>query len=619
MNRFGFVKVAAVAAEIKVADIENNTDKIILKAREAVGHGAAVCLFSELGICGFSAGDLLLDSHLQKRCIQALEKIANEKIEGVIIVGFPARKNGKLYDASAVIANGKIYGIVPRRILSKKLFRWFFDGKDVNETIRIQDEDVPFSSNLLFNLDGMIFGVEIGDEFTAISAPSFEMARQGVHIVFCPSSRMEESGEEQNIRGLLSMHSLRLGCGYVLSSAPISESTTDYLFSGKCMICQNGEILNESERFSSSHIIYSDIDIDEIELKRIAHPLKEECTSVPRIIDINLETKDEKLDRCFNPSPMTDAENIGAIFTIQQLGLAGRICHTSVKHVVIGISGGLDSTLALLVTCAAFHRLSLDPAGIVAVTMPGFGTTDRTYRNALELMRQMGVSQREISIKDACLQHFKDISLSTKDRGAAYENSQARERTQILMDIANTVSGFVVGTGDLSESALGWETYNGDHMSMYNVNCSLTKTLVKDVVRWIADNHGNTKVRKILYDILDTPISPELLPSKKGEISQKTENLVGPYELHDFFLYHMMHNHFSPDKIEYLAGITFSKRFSEEEIKKWINVFYKRFFSQQYKRSASPDGIRTGKFSLSPRGDWDMPSDAKSTEWLENR
>ncbi|MBQ0080717.1 MAG: NAD(+) synthase [Alistipes sp.] len=618
MNKFGFIKVAAATAEIQVADIEGNTDRIISMAREAIKKGASVCLFSELSICGFSVGDLLWDSLLHRKCEQALERIANEKIEGVVIVGFPARKNGKLYDASAVIANGEILGIVPRRILSRELCRWFSAANDgMDDTIRICKRMVAFSTSLLFNLDGMIFGVEIGDEMAAINAPSQQMVQNGAHVVFCPCARREESNEEQTLCNFTSMNSWRLGCGYILSSAPTTESTTDCLFSGKCLIAQNGGILAESQRFSTSHIIYSDIDIDEIELRRMSNPLIEPSKNNMRVVDIALETKDDTLDRQFSAAPLIDEQNIGAVFTIQQLGLARRIKHTNVKNVVIGISGGLDSTLALLVTCAAFHRLSLDAKGIVAVTMPGFGTTDRTYQNALDLMQQLGVSIREISIRDACLQHFKDISLDANDRGAAYENSQARERTQILMDVANAVSGFVVGTGDLSEASLGWETYNGDHMSMYNVNCSLSKTLVKEVVRWIADNHGNSQISEILHDILTTPISPELLPSKDGEIEQKTENLVGPYELHDFFIYHMMYNHFSPQKTAYLATETFRGRFSKEEIDKWINVFYRRFFSQQYKRSASPDGIRVGKVSLSPRGDWSMPSDAKSSSWLE--
>ena len=545
----------------------------------------------------------------------------------VSIVGMPIYYKNNLYNCAVVIANGKIQGIVPKSYIPNYSefyeSRWFTEGRDIRNTeITICGERVRFGADLLFKVHGVRFGVEICEDLWVPAPPSSDMALAGATLIFNLSATPEILGKHKYLRSLIKQQSARTICGYVYSSAGVGESSTDLVFTGNGIIAENGTIITARDRFvRDERLTVADIDVEHIFNERRRHTSFVNLDNRFDVIKIEFDQAESPLERTIDPAPFIPKDlddGCREILSIQSAGLAQRLNHIGCKKVVLGISGGLDSTLALLSTVKTFDLLGLDRKGIIGVTMPGFGTTDRTYQNALTLMSELGITQREISIRKACEQHFADLGLNPEDRGAAYENSQARERTQILMDLANMEGGIVIGTGDLSEAALGWATYNGDQMSMYNVNCSIPKTLVRKLVEWCAENDSNELVRATLRDIVATPVSPELLPADgDGNIAQKTEDLVGPYTLHDFFIYNFLRNGFSPAKIEFLARQAFDGEFSTEEIRHWLQVFLRRFFSQQFKRSAMPDGPKVGSVSLSPRGDLRMSSDADAREWLE--
>ena len=626
-SRFGFVKVAAATPLVKVADCRANAEAIDRMTGEAVERGVSIVVFPELSITGYTCGDLFLQSRLLEAGDEALAYLLSRPRPIVSIVGMPIYYKNNLYNCAVVIYNGKIEGIVPKSYIPNYSefyeSRWFTEGRDIRNTeIVICGQRVRFGTDLLFKVHGVRFGVEICEDLWVPAPPSSDMALAGATLIFNLSATPEIAGKHNYLRSLIKQQSARALCGYIYCSAGVGESSTDLVFTGNGIIAENGEIIAARERFvRDERLTVADIDVEHIFNERRRHTSFINLDNRFDILHIDLQQPASELKRTINPAPFIPNnidEGCCEIFSIQSAGLAQRLSHIGCKKAIIGISGGLDSTLALLSTVATFDLLGLDRKGIIGVTMPGFGTTDRTYQNALTLMQELGITMREIPIRKACEQHFADLGLDPAERGAAYENSQARERTQILMDLANMVGGIVIGTGDLSEAALGWATYNGDSMSMYNVNCSIPKTLVRRLVEWKAENDTNEKVRATLHDIVATPVSPELLPADSdGNIAQKTEDLVGPYALHDFFIYNFLRNGFSPAKIEYLAQRAFEGEFSAEDIRHWMEVFLKRFFSQQFKRSAAPDGPKVGSVSLSPRGDLRMPSDAYAREWLE--
>lgn len=614
--RYGFIKVAAATPIVSVADCKTNTERIISQLQRAVAEGVSVVALPELAVTGSTCGSLFRQRCLLDAVERSIDQIAAQKLPLAAIVGMPLQYRGSLYNCAAVVAAGEICGIVPCRVANG-----VFDAYNETETeyIDFAGQSVPFGNNLIFEIDGVKFGVEVGADITQIAPPSITLANEGAEVVFGIAATPEYQGSYKSLKHSILHHSARLKGGYVFVSAGVGESTTDYVFTAHSIIAENGELIAEGSRFSrSAELTVGDIDAEAVETVRTAS-CKGVCYPYCDTISLPVSIAESALARRVEPAPFIpkDSSEYAEILTLQSAGLVKRLEATNCKKVVLGVSGGLDSTLALLVAAEAFDTLSLDRKGIIGVTMPGFGTTGRTYNNAMTLMQRLGITIREISIRAACEQHFKDIELDPESRGAAYENSQARERTQILMDVANAVGGMVIGTGDLSESALGWATYNGDHMSMYNVNCSVPKTLVKALTTWAAENSNDEEVCQTLKDIVFTPVSPELLPATaSGEIAQKTEDLVGPYSLHDFFIYNFVINAFCPSKILFLATEAFKGEFSESEIKHWLKVFIRRFFSQQYKRSAVPDGPKVTAVSLSPRGSWAMPSDAVAAEWL---
>ena len=626
-NRYGFIKVAAATPLVKIADCHANAEAIDRLTAEAVERGVSVVVFPELSLTGYTCGDLFLQSRIIEAGDEALAQLLATPRPIVSIIGMPIYYKNNLYNCAVVIANGKICGIVPKSYIPNYSefyeSRWFTEGRDIrNAEITICGQRVRFGSDLLFEVHGTRFGVEICEDLWVPAPPSSDMALAGATLIFNQSATPEILGKHTYLRSLIKQQSARALCGYVYSSAGVGESSTDLVFTGNGIIAENGKIIASRERFvREARLTVADIDVEHIFNERRRHTSFINLDNRFDVIKIDIPQPKSELERVVNPTPFIPEdlnEGCAEAFTIQSAGLAQRLAHIGCNKVVLGISGGLDSTLALLVTVATFDLLGLDRKGIIGVTMPGFGTTDRTYQNALTLMAELGITTREISIRKACEQHFEDIGLDPNERGAAYENSQARERTQILMDLANLVGGIVIGTGDLSEAALGWATYNGDSMSMYNPNCSIPKTLVRKLVEWCAESNQNEQVRATLKDIVDTPVSPELLPAdSEGNIAQKTEDLVGPYALHDFFIYNFLRNGFSPAKIEYLAQKAFEGEYSAEEIKHWLQVFLRRFFSQQFKRSAMPDGPKVVTVSLSPRGDLRMSSDAMVSEWLK--
>ena len=637
--KFGFVKVAAAIPAVKVADCKFNAQQTETQIMVADGKGVQIVIFPELNLAGYSCGDLFSHRILIEQAEMALMQVVNNtrQLDIVSIVGMPVVVNSTLANCAVVFQRGKILGVVPKTYLPnyKEFYeqRWFsssltYDG--ISE-VRLCGQIVPFGKDLLFETSDTCFGIEICEDVWAPVPPSSELVLKGAEIIFNMSADTENISKHQYLRSLLAQQSARCLAGYVFSSCGFGESTTDVVFAGNALIYENGSLLAESERFSfSEQLVISEIDVERLRSERLVNTTFAASVraygagNVRRIQAELVNSRDLSLTRYIDPHPFVPAggklldERCEEIFSIQVAGLAKRLVHTNCKTVVVGISGGLDSTLALLVCVKTFDKLGLPRKGIVGITMPGFGTTDRTYNNALTLMSSLQVTTKEISIKDACIQHFKDIEHDMSVHDVTYENGQARERTQILMDYANKIGGLVIGTGDLSELALGWATYNGDHMSMYGVNASIPKTLVRYLVNWVAQTGVDVLSRNTLLDIIDTPISPELIPAdENGNIKQKTEDLVGPYELHDFFLYYFLRFGMRPAKIFYLAEIAFRGVYDSTTIKKWLTNFCRRFFNQQFKRSCLPDGPKVGSVSLSPRGDWRMPSDASSAMWLK--
>ena len=635
MDNYGFVKVAAAVPQVAVADCARNAERIVALAQQAARRGVELVAFPELAVTGYTCADLFLQPALLDAADEALGEIMRQtrKLPLALIVGLPLRHEDRLYNCAAVVAQGRLLGVVPKSYIPNYAefyeARWFASGAGIEEErITAAGQEADFGTELTFAVNGAEFGIEICEDLWVASPPSSRLALNGAKLIFNLSASPEGVGKHAYLRELVAQQSARTHTAYVYCSAGFGESSTDLVFAGNGLIAENGTMLAQAARFSlDEQLTVADVDIERLEFERrrnTSFRMREEAGE-STVIEMELPDalKASALDRRVDPMPFVPAdeahrsERCEEIFQIQSHGLARRLAHTGCRCAVVGISGGLDSTLALLVTVRTFDKLGLDRRGILGITMPGFGTTDRTYRNALKLMEGLGVTVREIPIRDACLQHFRDIGLPESDRSAAYENAQARERTQILMDVANMEGGLVIGTGDLSELALGWATYNGDQMSMYGVNASVPKTLVRHLVRWAADTERDGATRATLLDIIDTPVSPELLPAdREGNIAQKTEDLVGPYELHDFFLYNFVRAGFRPAKIAFLAEQAFAGSYARETIVKWLRVFFRRFFAQQFKRSAMPDGPKVGSVSLSPRGDWRMPSDASAALWL---
>lgn len=639
-KNFGFVKVAAGVPSVQVADCFYNISQIEKLMREASAKGVQLISFPELSITAYTCMDLFAQQTLLRNAEKALLQLVDstKDLDIFTLVGLPLVTENRLINAAVAFQKGKILGVVPKTYLSSyKEFqeeRWFTSSLELSKNeIRIGEHYYPMSSMMLFEAGEVSVGAEICEDVWVPVPTSSWLAMHGANILFNLSASNELIGKMQYRRQLVQQQSARCYAGYIYSSCGFGESTTDLVFSGNSMIAENGIILAESQRFSlESQLVVSEIDINNLQHDRLvttsfmrgtqAANIKGEIIRIPFTLpEYNLQ--ENPLLRSIDPHPFTPSgnalkERCEEIFQIQISGLAKRIRHAHAQTAVVGISGGLDSTLALLVTVMAFDYLGIPRDKVIGITMPGFGTTGRTYNNAVSLICSLGVSLREISIKDACIQHFHDIEHDSNIHDVTYENSQARERTQILMDVANKTNGLVIGTGDLSELALGWATYNGDHMSMYGVNGSIPKTLVKYLVEWVAENKVDAESRLTLLDIVDTPISPELIPAdENGNIKQKTEDLVGPYELHDFFIYHMLRFGSSPKKIFYLAQQAFAGVYDDDTIRKWLNTFVRRFFQQQFKRSCLPDGPKVGSISLSPRGDWRMPSDAVSSLWMD--
>ena len=628
----GFIKVAAATPKIQMANCNVNAEAIIDKIKEAADNRAKIIVLPELCISGFECRDLFWQETLLNECKNALKHIIDKTAyaDALIFVGLPIEHNGKLFNCAAAFSHGKLLGIIPKKhIPNYNEFyeaRHFSAGNEIPDTISIFDTCVPFGMNIIFSCKSvphLKVAAEICEDLWVPAPPSISHALAGATVIVNLSASDEMTGKAQYRRQLVSSQSASLICGYIYASAGDGESTTDLVFSGHSLICENGTVLSEAERFKNK-TIYSEIDVDRLVSERrrmTTYPIQ--FNPAYRTIDFDLAVEESSLTRHFDPQPFVPSDKSNReqrcdeILNIQAMGLKKRLEHTHCQSAVIGISGGLDSTLALLVTARAFDLAKIERNKITAVTMPCFGTTDKTYNNACALSICLGATLREIDIKEAVNIHFRDIGHDPSDHSVTYENSQARERTQILMDIANQSGGMVIGTGDLSELALGWATYNGDHMSMYAVNCSVPKTLVRHLVRYYADTCGDAKLSEILTDVLNTPVSPELLPPKDGVISQKTEELVGPYELHDFFLYYMLRIGYPPAKIFKIAQLAFDGVYDREFILKWLKTFYRRFFSQQFKRSCLPDGPKVGSVAVSPRGDLRMPSDACADIWLK--
>lgn len=629
----GFIKVAAATPKIKVADPVYNTEEILKIIDETEKNGASILVFSELTISGYTCGDLFLQQPLLTECKNQLLRIvkATENKSMLVVVGCPIVIKQKLYNCAVVISDGSILGIVPKTHLPNYSefyeLRHFTSGEGLEEDLWFGEESgyVNVAVNQLFKckeIPELVVACEICEDLWVPLPPSTYHAMAGATVICNPSASVETTTKESYRRSLVSNQSARLLAAYIYADAGEGESTQDVVYSGHHLICENGSVLAEAKRFTNE-IIYADIDVQKLEAER------RKMTSFPGgqtddyfEQEFSLEVKENKITRTFPKAPFVPDnqderdKRCDEILSLQSMGLKKRLEHTNCKHAVVGISGGLDSTLAVLVTARAFDLLDIPRENLICVTMPCFGTTDRTYQNAVSLIKELGATLKEVRIEKAVRQHFADIGHDENNHDVTYENSQARERTQILMDMANQYNGMVIGTGDMSELALGWATYNGDHMSMYAVNCSVPKTLVRYLVLYYAETTENKKLSEVLMDVLDTPVSPELLPPVDGVISQKTEDLVGPYELHDFFLYYMLRFGFPKAKLYRMAKQTFDGVYDDETIKKWLDKFYWRFFSQQFKRSCLPDGPKVGSVAVSPRGDLRMPSDASPTAWI---
>jgi len=629
----GFIKVAAATPKIKVADPAYNTEEILKIIDETEKNGASILVFSELTISGYTCGDLFLQQPLLTECKNQLLRIvkATENKSMLVVVGCPIVIKQKLYNCAVVISDGSILGIVPKTHLPNYSefyeLRHFTFGEGLEEDLWFGEEFgyVNVAVNQLFKckeIPELVVACEICEDLWVPLPPSTYHAMAGATVICNPSASVETTTKESYRRSLVSNQSARLLAAYIYADAGEGESTQDVVYSGHHLICENGSVLAEAKRFTNE-IIYADIDVQKLAAER------RKMTSFPGgqtddyfEQEFSLEVKENKITRTFPKAPFVPDnqderdKRCDEILSLQSMGLKKRLEHTNCKHAVVGISGGLDSTLAVLVTARAFDLLDIPRENLICVTMPCFGTTDRTYQNAVSLIKELGATLKEVRIEKAVRQHFADIGHDENNHDVTYENSQARERTQILMDMANQYNGMVIGTGDMSELALGWATYNGDHMSMYAVNCSVPKTLVRYLVLYYAETTENKKLSEVLMDVLDTPVSPELLPPVDGVISQKTEDLVGPYELHDFFLYYMLRFGFPKSKLYRMAKLTFDGVYDDETIKKWLDKFYWRFFSQQFKRSCLPDGPKVGSVAVSPRGDLRMPSDASPTAWI---
>ncbi|MDY6329066.1 MAG: NAD(+) synthase [Lachnospiraceae bacterium] len=630
---YGFIKVAAATPKIKVADVDCNTELICNQIDEAAKNGAKVLVFPELCLTGYTCSDLFWQSLMLEKVKEKTIEIArySKDYDMLIMIGIPYEHNGKLYNVGVVLHKGKILGMVTKKHLPNYSefyeARHFTKGFEKAVTVDFAGQKVPMGMNILFkceNRPDMVVGIEICEDLWVPNPPSIRHTMAGATIIANLSASDEVTGKSIYRRDLVAGQSARLICGYIYADAGEGESSTDLVYSAHNMIAENGRMIAEAKRFINQ-TVYGDIDLDRIKNERrkmTTYDSKDEEDYTVVTFEMNMDNNE--LSTKINNMPFVPGdiakrnERCEEILTIQAMGLKKRLEHTNAKSAVIGISGGLDSTLALLVTVRAFDMLGRDRKGIVAVTMPGFGTTDRTYDNALKMIEKLGTTFIEINISDAANEHFKAIGHDSSIHDVTYENVQARQRTLYLMNLANQYNGFVVGTGDLSELALGWATYNGDHMSMYGVNASIPKTLVRHLVRYYADTCEDIELNKVLMDVLDTPVSPELLPPQdNGEIAQKTEDLVGPYELHDFFMYYMLRLGYTPKKIYYLARNAFEGIYDDETILKWLKTFYRRFFAHQFKRSCLPDGPKVGTVAVSPRGDLRMPSDACATIWLK--
>lgn len=629
---YGFIKAAVCSPEVSVADPDANASLISVYIDRCRRDGVRIAVFPELSITGSTCADLFYQDALLNSAEEALTKItaATSGQDILVMVGLPVRAQGKLYNCAAVIANGSILGIVPKTALESagglSDARYFSSGRETSAEIDLLGESVPFGTDILFRCDEMpalTIGVEIGSDVFSVNPPSVRLAQSGAKIIANLAASSETVGTAAFRRAQLQAHSVRIQAGYLYAGAGRGESTTDSVFAGHGLIVEKGELLAESRPFGAGYAV-SEIDLETIandRLRLAAFDVLPDMFS--RVIPFSLEKRRTKLTRRVNPLPFVPvgaefAERCETILSIQSAGLAKRLTHTGARSLVLGISGGLDSTLALLVSVRALEMTGRPLSGLVAVTMPGYGTTPRTKSNAIQMCEALGATVREISIVPAVDQHFKDLGHDPSDHSILYENAQARERTQILMDICHQTDGLVVGTGDLSELALGWATYNGDHMSMYGVNGGVPKTLVRHLIRYAAETSDNEALKTVLSDVLDTPVSPELLPASGEKMTQLTESILGPYDLHDFFLYMIVRRGFTPRKTLYLAEYAFSGKADRAEILKTLTLFLRRFFSNQFKRSCLPDGPKVVSVSLSPRGAWRMPSDAAVRVWLDN-
>ena len=630
--KYGFVKVAAFTPQVKLADPKTNKELICQMLDEGEAKGAKVMVFPELSITGYTCQDLFLQETLLEEAKKALLAIAKhtEGKEYLAFVGLPISYNGKLYNVAAAVGNGYVYGLVPKSHLPNysacNEHRLFVAG--MQEPVQVElseDYMAPMGTRMLFassQMPALKIGAEICEDLWVACPPSIAHAKAGATMIVNLAASLELPGKSNYRRDMVAMQSAKLHCGYIYSNAGVGESTQDVVYAGQKLVAEDGEILADSKSFGEA-CVYTEVDVHRLlgERRRInTYEMQEDGYWV---IPVDIAMTDTSLTRQIPQSPFLPKQELvrnqylEETLLIQSYGLKRRLAHTNSKTAVVGISGGLDSTLALLVTAKAFDLMGKDRSEIIAVTMPGFGTTDRTYDNAVAMIHSLGATFKEISIKAAVNIHFCDIEHDPANHDVTYENAQARERTQILMDVANMNNGLVIGTGDLSELALGWATYNGDHMSNYSVNGSIPKTMVRHLVKYYADTCGEDALAAVLHDVLDTPVSPELLPPSEGEIAQKTEDLVGPYELHDFYIYYALRHGFAPEKIYHMARKAFSGTYDDATIVKWLKTFYRRFFSQQFKRSCLPDGPMAGPISVSPRGGLAMPSDAFATVWLE--
>lgn len=648
----GLLRAAAISPALRVADVAFNVDATIAALEEARAQGCTLAVCPELGITGYTCGDLFRQAGLLEAAQAGLRQIAEaaNRLGIAAVVGLPVPVDGRIFNCAALVSGGRVLGIVPKTYLPNysEFYeqRWFSPARfATTHHITLDGQPIPFGTDLLFAAEDMpdcVIGIEICEDLWAVEPPSGAMARAGATVLLNPSASTEQLGKVDYRRDLVRQQSARCIAAYLYAGSGPGESTTDVVYSGHALVCENGNLLAETERFHfDTYIAIADIDLQRLRHDRwlnttyFAAGGSHAFRTIPlRLGDAQADILERRLRRPLAQMPFVPsdraarAKHCREIFAIQSTGLAKRLVHTGARKVTLGISGGLDSTLALLATARAFDKLGLPREGIVAITMPGFGTTERTRSNAWALMQALGVTAREISIHAAVSQHFADIGHDPNQHDVTYENAQARERTQILMDVANQIGGFVVGTGDLSELALGWATFNGDHMSMYHVNAGVPKTLVRYLIDWCADEEFSGEASRVLRDISASPITPELLPLKDGKLQQETEASIGPYLLHDFFLFYHVRYGYAPRKIFYLAhhafnskgegeGERFARPYADEEILKWLSVFYSRFFSQQFKRNAMPDGPKVGSVALSPRGDWRMPSDAQSGLWRE--